>query len=50
MYDPGANLVGDTEGMPVVVLGFEGGPSDFSHGAAPAHSAPVDTVPWTARM
>ena len=40
MHDPGVDLVGDSEGMPLVVLGFEGDPRGFSHDVVPAHSGP----------
>lgn len=40
MNDPDVDLVGDSEGVPVVVLGFEGDPRGFSHGVLPAHSCP----------
>ena len=44
VFDPGGNpgvdLVAGSEGTPVVVLGFEGGPKGFGHGVIPAHSDP----------
>ena len=38
MATPGVDLVAGGEGVPVVVLGFEGGPKGFGHGIIPAHS------------
>lgn len=35
--DPGVDLVVDGEGMPVVVLGCEGGSKGFGHSVIPAH-------------
>lgn len=47
--DPGVDLFAGGEGIPVIVVGCEGGPQGFSHGVIPADFGPTPSTQSLAR-